>query len=133
MKLAVIGTKKFTDFDFLSATLKKIMNIEMIISGGAAGTDTLAKQFAFQNQINFLEFPPDYKKFGDNAKYIRDKLIVEECDELIAFWDGECEGTKYTFDYAKKLGKRVKIIDVIFNSPLKGRKKLVSRGVNLVE
>ena len=115
MKLAVIGTKKFTDFSFLSTTLKKIPNIEKIISGGSHGTDTLAKQFAIQNQIKFLEFPPDYKKFGDKAKHIRDKLIVEECDELIAFWDGECEGTKYTMNYAKQLGKPVTIIRVIIN------------------
>jgi hypothetical protein len=115
MKLAVIGTKKFSDFNFLSNILTKIPNITVIISGGAAGTDTLAKQFAFQNQILFLEFPPDHKKFGDKAKHIRDKLIVEECDELIAFWDGECEGTKYTMDYAEKLGKSAKIVKVITN------------------
>ncbi len=115
MKLAVIGTKKFNEYQFLLKTLKKIANIELIISGGAPGTDTLAKQFAIQNKIEFLEFPPDYKKFGDKAKHIRDKLIVEECDELIAFWDGECEGTKYTIDYAKQLKKPIKIIQVIVN------------------
>ena len=115
MKLAVSGTKKFNDFTFLSSMLKKISNIELIISGGALGTDTLAKEYAIQNQIEFLEFPPDYKKFGDKAKHIRDKLIVEKCDELIAFWDGECEGTKYTMDYAKQLGKTVTIIKVIIN------------------
>ena len=113
MKLAVIGTKKFTDFNFLTTTLEKIPDIEMIISGGAPGTDTLAKQYAIQNKIEFLEFPSDYKKFGDKAKHIRDKLIVEECDEIIAFWDGECEGTKYTMDYAKQLGKPVTLIQVI--------------------
>ena len=113
MKLAVIGTKKFTDLNFLSTTLKKIPNIEMIISGGAPGTDTLAKKYATQNEIEFLEFPHDYKKFGDKAKHIRDKLIAEKCDEIIAFWDGECEGTKYTMDYAKQLGKPVKIVQVI--------------------
>ena len=112
MKLAVIGTKKFTDFSYISSTLKKISNIRLIISGGALGTDTLAKKFAIQNKIEFFEFPPEYKKFGDKAKHIRDKLIVEECDELIAFWDGKCEGTKYTMDCAKNLGKPVKIIDV---------------------
>ena len=112
MKLAVIGTKKFIDYSFLLKTLKKITSIELIISGGAFGTDTLVNKFAIQNKIEFIEFPPNYKKYGDKAKHIRDKLIVEECDELIAFWDGECEGTKFTLDYAKQLGKPVKIIDI---------------------
>ena len=115
MKLAVIGTKKFIDYSFLSETLKDIANIELIISGGAIGTDTLVKKFAIHNKIEFLEFPPDYKEFGDKAKHIRDKLIAEKCDELIAFWDGECEGTKYTIDYAKQLKKSIKIIHVIVN------------------
>ena len=77
MKLAIIGTKKFTDFKLLSSILKEISNIKMIISGGAFGTDTLAKKFAIQNEIKFKEFPPDYKKFGDKAMNIRNKLIVE--------------------------------------------------------
>ncbi|MDP8200756.1 MAG: SLOG family protein [Candidatus Tenebribacter burtonii] len=118
MRLAVIGTKKFTDFNFLSTTLKMILNIKLIISGGALGTDTLAKQFTIQNKIEFLEFPPDYKKFSDRAKHICDKLIIGKCDELIAFWDGKGEGIEYTINYAKQLGKVVKIIDVGYLAPL---------------
>jgi len=113
MRLAVIGTKKFTEYNFLSSILKQTSNIDMIISGGAVGTDTLAEKYATKNKINFLKFPPNYKNYGDKAKHIRDKLIVEECDELIAFWDGECEGTKYTLDYAEQLGKVIKIVRVI--------------------
>jgi len=112
MKLAVIGVKELVEYKFISKALEKISNIELIISGGALGTDTLAKKIAIQNKIKFKEFPPDYKNFGEKAKHIRDKLIVEECDELIAFWDGKCEGTKYTMDYAKVLRKPVKIIQV---------------------
>ncbi len=113
MKLAVIGTKKFTDLNFLSLILNQIPNIDMIISGGAAGTDTLAEKYAVQNKIEFLKFPPNYKKYGDKAKHVRDKLIIEEYDELIAFWDGECEGTKYTLDYAEQLGEKIKIVQVV--------------------
>jgi len=112
MKLAVVGTKEFTDLQLLTSILKDIPNIDQIISGGAVGTDTLAKQYASLNHITFLEFPPDHKKFGDKAKHIRDKLIVQECDELIAFWDGECEGTRFTMEIARKLGKTVRMIEV---------------------
>ncbi|MDP8268598.1 MAG: SLOG family protein [Candidatus Tenebribacter davisii] len=110
MRLAVIGAKSFTDFNYLSKFLINILNIEMIISGGAPGTDALARQFAVQNDIRYLEFSPDIKKFGDKAKHIRDKLIAEKCDELIAFWDGKCEGTKYTMELVESLGKPVTII-----------------------
>jgi hypothetical protein len=43
---------------------------------------------------------------------IRNKLIVEVCDEVIAFWDGKSTGTKHSINYAKELGKPFQIISV---------------------
>ena len=112
MRLAVIGSKGFNDYSVLKAILDGIPNIAVIISGAAAGTDTLAARYAGEQQIELLEFPPDYEKFGDDAKHQRDRLIVENCDLLIAFWDGKCEGTKYTLNYAGKLKIPMQIIDI---------------------
>lgn len=112
MKLAVIGSKQFTDYSKLKSVLDSISGISVIISGGAQGTDTLAKHYSFQNKIEFLEFPPDYKKYGNKAKHIRDRKIVEHCDRVIAFWDGNCDGTKYTMNYARQQDKSVTIIKV---------------------
>ncbi len=112
MKLAVIGTRQFTDYSQLKSILDPISGISVIISGGAPGTDALARKYAHQHNIKFLEFPPDYKKYGNEAKHIRDRLIVKHCDRVIAFWDGKCEGTKYTMDYARQQDKSVTIIKV---------------------
>ncbi len=112
MKVAVIGSKEFTDYSQLKSVLDSIQGISAIISGGAPGTDTLGRKYAHQHNIKFLEFPPDYKKYGNKAKHIRDRQIVEHCDRVIAFWDGECEGTKYTMDYAGQQNKPVTIIKV---------------------
>ena len=113
MKLAFIGSKEFTDYEKLKFSLDKIKDISKIISGGAHGTDTFAKKYAQENNIAFLEFPPDFSKYGKDAKHIRDKLIVKNCDKIIAFYDGKCEGTKYTLDYGKKLGKQIIIIEIV--------------------
>ena len=112
MKLAVIGNKEFTDRQFFYEILTKIKNITKIISGGAPGTDTLAKQYSEANNIEFIEFSPNYDLHGIEAKQVRDKKIVENCDSILAFWDGICEGTGYTIEYARKLHKPVKIIRV---------------------
>lgn len=112
MKLAVVGTSQFTDYSKLKSILDSIPGISAIISGGAPGTDTLARKYAHQHNIKFLEFPPDFKKYGNEAKHIRDRLIVEHCDKIISFWDEECEGTKYTMDYAGQQSKPVKVIKV---------------------
>ncbi len=112
MKLAVIGIKQFSDYSQLKSVLDSISGISVIISGDAPGTDALARKYAHQHNIKLLEFPPDFKRSGNEAKHIRDRLIVEHCDEVIAFWDGKCKGTKYTMDYARQQNKPVTIIKV---------------------
>ncbi len=115
MRLAVIGSKEFHDHQKLKSILDTYSGITAIVSGEAAGTDSLAARYAKEYNIKLLEFPPDYVKYGAEAKHVRDRLIVENCDQLIAFWDGKCEGTKYTMSYAKQLKKPIKIIQVIVN------------------
>ena len=110
MRLAVIGSKEFHDYQILKSILDTYSGIEVIVSGAAIGTDLMATRYANKNNIRIIEFPPDYKKFGNNAKHVRNKLIVEGCDELIAFWDGKCEGTEYTIKYARALNIPTRII-----------------------
>ena len=85
---------------------------DTIVSGGAIGADTYAKEFAIKHNLKLIEFLPDYEKYGRKAPLVRNKLIVENCDCLIAFWDGKSRGTKYTLDYATKLGKPTKIVQI---------------------
>ncbi|MDO9578435.1 MAG: DUF2493 domain-containing protein [Candidatus Cloacimonadales bacterium] len=112
MRLAVIGSKEFRDFERLKSVLDKISGITVIVSGTAAGTDTLAARYALEHNLKLIEFPPDFEKYREKAKYVRDRQIVENCDQIIAFWDGKCEGTKYTMDYAEKSGMSVKAIEI---------------------
>ena len=108
MKLAIIGSRTCPPID-IEAPLKCIP--DTIISGGAKDADTYAHEFAQMHNLKLIEFFPDYEKYGRTAPLVRNKLIVEECDCLIAFWDGESRGTKFTIDYAQKQGKPIKIVN----------------------
>ena len=69
MKLAVIGSRRFNNYQLLKSILTEIKSkIEMILSGGALGADSLAMKFAKENNIAFLEFPPDFSKYKKEAK-----------------------------------------------------------------
>jgi len=57
-----------------------------------------------------LEILPDYAKYGKSAPLIRNKEIVDKSDLIIAFWNGESKGTKYSIDYAKTKQKKICII-----------------------
>lgn len=109
MKLAIIGSRTCPEIDI--ATYIDSLP-EMIISGGAIGIDTLARQFAEQNNIPLIEFLPEYSKYGRKAPLMRNIQIVENCDSVMAFWDGNSPGTKFTINYARKVGKPFKIIYV---------------------
>ena len=77
-------------------------SVDLIISGGAAGVDTLAEKYADKKGISKLILRPDYKRYGKAAPIIRNKMMVDLCDALIVIWDGKSKGTKHTIDYAQK-------------------------------
>ena len=107
MKLAIVGCRNCPPID-IASHLSEIP--EVIISGGAKGADTLARNFALQNNIPLIEFLPEYGKYGRQAPILRNIKIVDNADSVLAFWDGKSPGTKFTLDYAKKKGKPCKII-----------------------
>lgn len=51
---------------------------------------------------------PEYTK---DCMHRRNRALVDMCDILIAVFDGQSGGTKYTVDYAQKKGKKVVIIE----------------------
>ena len=109
MRLAIIGSRNCTPIDIE----KELDNIpDTIVSGGAMGVDTYARMFAKEHNLNLVEYLPDYERYGRGAPLVRNKLIVENCDSVLAFWDGQSRGTKFTLDYAKELGKPIKIVKI---------------------
>lgn len=101
MKVAVIGSRSIQEED-IGKHLPP--DTELIISGGAVGVDTLAEKYADKNGIKKLILYPDYELYGKSAPLIRDKLIVDHADLVIAFWDGQSSGTEFTISYAKRRG-----------------------------
>lgn len=104
MRVAVIGSRNLTVSD-LGKYLPE--NTDEIVSGGAAGVDTSARQYAFAHNIKLTEFLPEYKKFGKSAPLRRNITIIENSDLVLAFWDGESHGTKFVIDNCRKRGVKV--------------------------
>ncbi len=99
MKVAIIGSRGIK-----SLNLKNILtpDVTEIISGGAKGVDTIARNYALQNNIKLTEFLPDYDKYDKKAPLIRNITIIENADKVLAFWDGKSRGTKFVIDNCHK-------------------------------
>ena len=114
MKVAVIGSRSFNDYDLLKKTLDQYKNIELIVSGHAIGADSLGEKYAKDKGIGTLIFKPDWKKYGKAAGFIRNKDIIASSDTIVAFWDGESRGTANSISIAEKQGKKVIIVKFTF-------------------
>lgn len=114
MKIAIIGSRECSNIDFVG-NLEAVLNVskdDTIISGGAKGIDTLAANYAKEKNISLIEFLPDYKKNGRAATFIRNREIVDNSNIVVAFWNGNSKGTKYTLDYARKKNKRIIVVSI---------------------
>lgn len=101
----VTGSRSITDID-ISEYLK---NIDVLLTGGAKGVDSLAITYAEKNSIKHIEVLPNYAKYHRAAPVIRDEEMVKMCDRVVAIWDGKSKGTKHTIDFAKKHDKPIEI------------------------
>ena len=115
MRVAIVGSREFTDFERLELEILKrisVEKIEKVISGGAKGADTLASQFAGKHKIPLLEFKPDWAKYGKGAGLMRNTQIIENADIVFAFPTATSKGTRDSIRKAKEKGKIVKVIEV---------------------
>ncbi len=106
MKVAVIGSRGLSVSD-LGRYLPE--NTTEIVSGGAKGVDTSAREYALSHGIKLTEFLPEYTRFGRSAPLKRNITIIEYSDIVIAFWDGKSRGTKFVIDNCRKLGVEVRV------------------------
>lgn len=106
MKVAVIGSRGLSVSN-LGRYLPE--NTTEIVSGGAKGVDTSAREYAKKNGIKLTEFLPEYTRFGRSAPLKRNITIIEYADIVLAFWDGKSRGTKFVIDNCRKLGVEVRV------------------------
>lgn len=106
MKIAVVGSRGLKVND-LGRYLP--LGVTEIVSGGARGIDTCAREYAEKNRIKLTEFLPQYEKYGRSAPLKRNLQIIDYADLVLAFWDGNSKGTKYVIEQCKKQNKEIKI------------------------
>ena len=113
MVLAIVGSRGFDNYSLLEKEVKDLLHynrISEIVSGGAAGADTLGEQFAIEHQLKMVKFLPQWSKYGNSAGFKRNKHIIDYADIIIAFHDGESKGTLSSIELAKKSNKPCYII-----------------------
>lgn len=109
MKLAIVGSRTWKDRDLIRRALLEIQPT-IVISGGASGADYIAHLEADRLHIPVVVYKAEWARFGKSAGAKRNQTIVNECDKLIAFWDGVSKGTAISIQMAKCAGKLLRVI-----------------------
>ena len=108
MKLAIVGSRGITNIDVAPYIPSGVTEI---VSGGARGVDTLAREYAARG-ILLVEFLPQYERYGHAAPLKRNAEIAVYADEVLAFWDGRSKGTQSALAEFRIRGKKVTVVTV---------------------
>ena len=133
IKIGIVGSRGYTDKKKVKDLIFNIKEkygdeVEIVSGGQPKGADGLAKKYALEFNMNYVEFPPSHYNHnmhcilpvGDYNKpyyvsnfFKRNKQIAEYSNIIVAFIpEGvESRGTMDTVGHAKKLKKMVKIIN----------------------
>ncbi|MBU8921738.1 MAG: DUF2493 domain-containing protein [Bacteroidales bacterium] len=106
MRIAVVGSRNYKKRRIVEFTLSRLFaEGDELISGGAAGVDTWAADWADEHGYESTIFKAEWDLYGKAAGMLRNTDIVTSCDILIAFWDGKSKGTMDSYKKAQKQKK----------------------------
>lgn len=101
MNVAIVGSRSFRDEAMVERVVRRLIERDpdvVVVSGGAPGADTLAKRVAKRlcrrrPRTIIADWEGPHRR---GAGLMRNTLIVQESDEVVAFWDGKSRGTMDT-------------------------------------
>lgn len=102
MIVLVCGGRDYTNkkvvYDFLDK-LHETFPISLLVAGLARGADTLAMDWAIENDVPFKGYKANWHKYGNGAGPVRNQLMLEDSNaELVIAFPG---GTG-TYDMIKR-------------------------------
>lgn len=116
--LIVAGGRDFEDYEVVNEILLKVLETcnssyysLNIVCGMASGADLLGKRFGEFHNLNILEYPANWSKYGRKAGYIRNVEMSKVADSAIVFWNGISKGSKMMIDIMKTSNKPVSVFD----------------------
>jgi hypothetical protein len=112
MKVIIAGGRDFVNYDVLKNFCDYILvnqdDVE-IISGNAVGADALGERYAKERGYKLTLFPADWDKHGKKAGFIRNSVMANVADGLIAFHDGVSKGTAMMIKLAQEKNLKVRV------------------------
>lgn len=114
MRIIIAGSRHITDitavwmeishFHHDLVVSKHADGITEVVSGCAAGVDTLGEQWAEQFNVPIKRFPADWTQYGRRAGVLRNIEMARYADGLLSVWDGKSKGSAHMIKAAGQFG-----------------------------
>ena len=114
-RIVVAGCRDFCDYPRAKAYLETLLaewqpeEPPILLSGKCRGADALGERFAREKGWQIEFHPANWDLHGRAAGPIRNKEMVDVCDIVVCFWDGQSRGTASLIRYAKAAGRELYI------------------------
>lgn len=89
-KILVCGGREYNDASYLNKVLCELSTDKdvVIIQGGARGADSLAKEWAMNTGVEFIEVKADWNRHGKSAGPIRNNEMLKLKPDLVVAFPG---------------------------------------------
>jgi hypothetical protein len=108
MRILICGDRNWSNLSFLKKFIDSIPFDSVVIEGEARGVDLLSKAYARKRNLDVIQFPANWMKYGAAAGPIRNSQMLEEGlpDIVTAFHFNiaESKSTKNMLIQAKNKG-----------------------------
>lgn len=114
IKITIGGCRDYNDYETFCSFAEECINEHSanditVLSGHCSGVDMMAERFANEKGYSLEIHPAQWNRYGKAAGPIRNKIMVEKSDLVIAYWDYKSKGTRDLIECAEKLNKPIKI------------------------
>jgi hypothetical protein len=109
-RVAIVGSRRFPDLGKVEKYVQELPPITRLLTGSASGVDAAATRAARRHGLALQILPASFEELNDPAQAAaRNQRLIDQCDSLVAFWDGASPGTRATIDRALDSGREVHV------------------------
>ena len=115
-RVIVAGSRDIVNRELIRAEMLDLadeIGSYIVVSGTARGPDTIGAEIADEFGWPVHEYPAEWDKHGKGAGYVRNAVMADNAEWLLAFHDGDSRGTYSMIGNAKNVKLSVRVVHVL--------------------
>ena len=111
MRVGIVGSRHYPDLSRVAEYVDALPATSSLVTGSAAGVDATAARAARERGLPVRVLGASFEEARDaDVAAERNQRLIDACEVLVAFWDGQSQGTRRTIDRALDSGREVHVL-----------------------